>query len=68
MTPMPYLFGVLQRPTDAGSWPAAWHSELVSPWRSEGGSRYVAAGELGGGVLINPVDRDDAAVRLRGAR
>ena len=64
--PMPYLFWWVQRPTDGGAWPAAWtHLELVSPWRSAGVARYVAAGELGGGVLINPVDPDDAAARLR---
>ena len=66
--PMPYMFWWVQRPTDGGPWPAAWlHLELVSPWRSAGVARYVAAGELGGGVLINPVDPDDAAARLRTA-
>jgi UDPglucose--hexose-1-phosphate uridylyltransferase len=55
-------------PTDGRAWPSAWtHLELVSPWRSAGVARYVAAGELGGGVLINPVDPDDAAAWLRNA-
>lgn len=67
--PMPYLFWIHQRPTDGGRWPRAWlHVELISPWRSPGVARFVAAGELGGGVLINPVDPDDAAARLRAAR
>lgn len=64
--PMPYMFWWVQRPTDAEPWEHAWvHLELVSPWRSQGVARYVAAGELGGGVLINPVDPDDTAQRLR---
>ena len=65
---MPYMFWWVQRPTDGGEWPGAWvHLELVSPWRAAGVARFVAAGELGGGVLINPVDPDDAAARLRAA-
>ena len=32
-----------------------------------GVARFVAAGELGGGVLVNPVDPLDAAARLRAA-
>lgn len=67
--PSPYMFWWVQRPTDGGRWPEAWlHLELVSPWRSQGVARYVAAGELGGGVLINPVDPIEAAGRLRSAR
>jgi len=66
--PMPYMFWWVQRPTDGGDWPGAWlHLELVSPWRSAGVARYVAAGELGGGVLVNPVDPIAAATRLRSA-
>lgn len=64
--PMPYMFWWVQRPTDGGDWPDAWlHLELISPWRSQGVARHVAAGELGGGVLVNPVDPDDVAARLR---
>jgi UDPglucose--hexose-1-phosphate uridylyltransferase len=66
--PMPYLFWWVQQPTDGRPWPGAWvHLELVSPWRDQGVARYVAAGELGGGVLVNPVDPDVAAARLRAA-
>lgn len=66
--PMPYMFWWVQQPTDGATWPGAWvHLELVSPWRAAGVARYVAAGELGGGVLVNPVDPDDAAERLRRA-
>jgi UDPglucose--hexose-1-phosphate uridylyltransferase len=64
--PMPYMLWWVQRPTDGGTWPGAWlHLEIVSPWRSQGVPRHVAAGELGGGVLVNPVDPDDVAARLR---
>ena len=64
--PMPYMFWWVQRPTDGRLWPNAWvHLELVSPWRAQGLARFVAAGELGGGVLVNPVDPDDVAARLR---
>jgi UDPglucose--hexose-1-phosphate uridylyltransferase len=67
--PMPYMFWLVQRPTDGAPWPAAWmHVEVVSPWRAQGVQRYVAAGELGGGVLINPLDPDDVAARLRSLR
>lgn len=66
--PAPYMFWWVQRPTDGGSWPGSWvHLELISPWRATGVSRFIAAGELGGGVLINPVDPDDAAALLRAA-
>jgi UDPglucose--hexose-1-phosphate uridylyltransferase len=66
--PMPYMLWWVQRPTDGADWPAAWlHLEVVSPWRSQGVARHVAAGELGGGVLVNPVDPDDVAARMRDA-
>lgn len=66
--PMPYMFWWVQRPTDGGAWSGAWlHLELVSPWRAAGVTRFLAAGEVGGGVLVNPVDPDDAAARLRAA-
>lgn len=65
---MPYMFWFVQRPSDGRPWARAWlHLEVVSPWRAQGVARFVAAGELGGGVLINPVDPDDAAARLRAA-
>jgi UDPglucose--hexose-1-phosphate uridylyltransferase len=64
--PMPYMFWVVQRPSDGMAWGAAWlHAELVSPWRDQNVQRYMAAGELGGGVLVNPVDPARAAAELR---
>lgn len=65
---VPYLFWWVQQPTGGGPWPEAWlHLELICPWRADGLARFVAAGELGGGVLVNPVDPADAARRLREA-
>ena len=67
-SPVPYMFWWVQRPADGGAWPHAWlHLELASPWRADGLPRFIAAGELGGGVLINPVDPRDACARLRNA-
>jgi hypothetical protein len=40
---------------------------IVSPMRSPDVQRYVAAGELGSGVFVNPVVPEDAAAALRGA-
>jgi UDPglucose--hexose-1-phosphate uridylyltransferase len=66
--PAPYLLWVHQRPTDGAAWPAAHVHVEVSPlWRAEGTPRYVASGELGSGVLFNPVAPEDAARRLREA-
>jgi UDPglucose--hexose-1-phosphate uridylyltransferase len=64
----PYMLWIHQRPTDGGEWPEArLHVEIVTPWRSAGVLRYVAAGELGSGVFFNPVDPEDAAQALRDA-
>ncbi|HET9691605.1 MAG TPA: hypothetical protein VFP61_10660 [Acidimicrobiales bacterium] len=66
--PMPYMLWWVQHPTDGGRWPGArLHLEVVSPWRAAGVARFVAAGELGGGVLVNPLDPDDVAASLRQA-
>jgi UDPglucose--hexose-1-phosphate uridylyltransferase len=66
--PMPYMLWIHQRPFDGGEWPhARLHVEIVSPWRSAGVPRFVAAGELGSGVFYNPVRPEDAAEALRDA-
>jgi len=63
---IPYMLWIHQRPFDGGEWPSALlHAEIVSPWRAPGGTRYVAAGELGSGVYFNPVAPEDAARSLR---
>ena len=66
--PLPYMLWFHQRPTDGGPWPEAHvHAHLVSPLRSPGVQRYVAAAELGSGTYVNPVVPEDAAAALRGA-
>jgi UDPglucose--hexose-1-phosphate uridylyltransferase len=66
--PLPYMLWIHQRPTDGGLWPGAHlHVHIVSPMRSPDVQRYVAAGELGSGVFVNPVVPEDAAAALRGA-
>ena len=64
----PYMLWIHQRPFDGGEWPQArLHIEIVSPWRSPGVPRFVAAGELGSGVYFNPVAPEAAAQSLREA-
>jgi UDPglucose--hexose-1-phosphate uridylyltransferase len=66
--PMPYMMWWHQRPFDGGEWPQAWvHAHIAPLLRSPATPRFVAAGELGGGVLFNPVDPSDAAKALREA-
>jgi UDPglucose--hexose-1-phosphate uridylyltransferase len=66
--PLPYMLWIHQRPTDGGLWPEAHlHVHIVSPMRSRDVERYVAGGELGSGVFVNPVVPEDAAAALRGA-
>jgi UDPglucose--hexose-1-phosphate uridylyltransferase len=65
-TPIPYMMWIHQAPR---SRPDAWmHIEIVSPWRDEGVPRFIAAAEVATGEYFNPVDPDDLAARLRGAR
>ncbi len=65
---VPYMFWIHQRPFDGGDWDRAWvHLHLCPLWREPGTARYVAAAELGAGVLFNPVDPTDAADALRRA-
>lgn len=66
--PLPYMLWIHQRPTDGAAWPEAHvHLHIVSPMRSPGVQRYVAAAELGSGAYTNPVVPEDAAAALRGA-
>lgn len=41
------------------------HFHVVTPYRAPGTLRYVAAGELGSGVLFNPLAPETAAAMLR---
>jgi UDPglucose--hexose-1-phosphate uridylyltransferase len=65
--PVPYMLWFHQRPFDGGSWPAAHvHVEIAVPERGPGLLRFVAAGELGSGLYVNPVEPEAAAAALRG--
>ena len=67
--PLPYMMWINQRPTDGAHWPQAWLSiEIVSPWRSPGVPRFIAAAEVGAEEYFNPVIPEDLAARLRAAQ
>lgn len=64
--PMPYMLWIHQRPFDGGTWPdARVHVHIAPLLRAPATRRFMAAGELGSGVLFNPVDPVDAAAALR---
>ncbi|MDO8361299.1 MAG: hypothetical protein Q7V88_00235 [Actinomycetota bacterium] len=64
--PLPYMMWLNQRPTDGGPWPQAWFNiEIVSPWRSAGVPRFIAAAEVAGGEYFNPVIPEVLAEQLR---
>lgn len=66
--PMPYMLWIHQRPFDGGRWPGArLHIHIAPLLRAPGTQRFVAAGELGSGVLFNPIDPVTAAASLRAA-
>jgi galactose-1-phosphate uridylyltransferase len=55
-----------QRPTDGGEWPGAWlNVEIVSPWRSAGTPRFIAAAEVACAEYFNPVIPEVLAEQLR---
>jgi UDPglucose--hexose-1-phosphate uridylyltransferase len=63
---MPYMLWIHQRPFDGAEWPQAHlHIEVAVPQRSPGVLRYIAAGELGSGLYVNPVVPETAAAELR---
>jgi len=63
---VPYMLWFHQRPFDGRSWPSAHvHVEIAVPERAPGLLRYVAAGELGSGLYVNPVEPEAAAAALR---
>ena len=66
--PMPYMLWCHQRPAKGGPWPSAHlHFHIAPAHRARGVARYVASGELGSGVMFNPVGPEAAATRLRAA-
>ena len=64
--PMPYMLWFHQRPFDGDSWPGAHvHVEIAVPQRAPGVLRFIAGGELGSGLYVNPVVPESAAAELR---
>lgn len=64
--PMPYMLWIHQRPFDGSEWAdARVHVHIAPLLRAAGTQRFMAAGELGGGVLFNPIDPVTAAASLR---
>jgi len=64
--PMPYMLWIHQRPFDGRDWPdARAHIHIAALFRAAGTQRFIAAGELGSGVLFNPIDPVTAAATLR---
>lgn len=66
-TAVPYMMWLNQRPTVApGRFDDAWFNvEIVSPWRSNGVQRFIAAAEVASEEFFNPVIPEDLAERLR---
>jgi UDPglucose--hexose-1-phosphate uridylyltransferase len=66
---VPYMMWINQRPRRGGhAYDGAWcHVELVSPWRSPGVARYIAAAEVATGEYFNPVVPEALAESLRAA-
>ncbi len=63
--PLPYMMWLMQSPT-GGVWPEPWFQiEIVSPWRSAGVPRFIAAAEVACGEFFNPVIPEVLAERLR---
>ncbi len=64
--PLPYMMWLNQRPFDGNEWPQAWFNvEIVSPWRSAGVPRFIAAAEVACNEYFNPVIPEVLAEQLR---
>jgi UDPglucose--hexose-1-phosphate uridylyltransferase len=64
--PLPYMMWLNQRPTVTHGYLDAWFNiEIVSPWRSAGVQRFIAAAEIASEEYFNPVIPEDVAARLR---
>ena len=65
-TPLPYMMWLNQRPTVIDGYDDAWFNvEIVSPWRSKGVQRFIAAAEVACEEFFNPIVPEDLAARLR---
>ncbi len=66
MAPMPYMMWVHQGPfNNEQELSGHLHIHICGLYRSEKTMRFIAAGELGSGVMFNPIDPYDAADMLR---
>ena len=64
----PYMMWIHQETVPAAPAPGNHlHLHFAPPLRAPGVARYVAAAEVGSGVLQNPVTPEDAARHLRDA-
>ncbi len=64
--PIPYMMWLNQRPTVREGYDDAWFNiEIVSPWRSAGVQRFIAAAEVASEEYFNPLVPEDVAARLR---
>ena len=64
--PLPYMMWLNQHPSvDSGHDDAWFNIEIVSPWRSAGVPRFIAAAEVASEEYFNPVVPEDLAARLR---
>ena len=64
--PLPYMMWLMQSPSGGGAWSDAWfHIEIVSPWRSAGVPRFIAAAEVACGEFFNPMIPEVLAEHLR---
>lgn len=64
--PLPYMLWLNQRPTGGPMHGDAWcNVEIVSPWRSSGVQRFIAAAEVASEEFFNPVVPEELAARLR---
>ena len=64
--PLPYMMWLNQAPTAWDGDTSPWFNiEIVSPWRSAGVPRFIAAAETACEEYFNPVDPADVATRLR---
>ena len=64
-TPIPYMMWITQSPRSKNYNNPWLNMEIVSPWRAQNISRYIAAAEVSTEEYFNPVDPADIAQRLR---
>ena len=64
--PVPYMMWLNQRPTVTSGYEDAWFNvEIVSPWRSAGVIRFIAAAEVASEEYFNEVVPEELAARMR---